>query len=193
MFKKETMLALRQARKDLLEYVQAITPINDCGHIKSRIKAYPSIIEKMTKKGFSQHEINDASVMTTLSDIIGIRIVVQHIDDVYRVANILQSRLPVKEIQDYIKHPKPSGYRSYHIITTVKLSTGNNVDAEIQIRTLGMDFWANLEHSLIYSPVKNGLLNKNDIAFIQEELKHYASDINSIDTRIQALHSKMQQ
>lgn len=193
MFKKETMLALRQARKDLLEYVQAITPINDCGHIKSRIKAYPSIIEKMTKKGFSQHEINDASVMTALSDIIGIRIVVQHIDDVYRVANILQSRLPVKEIQDYIKHPKPSGYRSYHIITTVKLSTGNNVDAEIQIRTLGMDFWANLEHSLIYSPVKNGLLNKNDIAFIQEELKHYASDINSIDTRIQALHSKMQQ
>lgn len=193
MFKKETMLALRQARKDLLEYVQAITPINDCGHIKSRIKAYPSIIEKMTKKGFSQHEINDASVMTTLSDIIGIRIVVQHIDDVYRVANILQSRLPVKEIQDYIKHPKPSGYRSYHIITTVKLNTGNSVDAEIQIRTLGMDFWANLEHSLIYSPVKNGLLNKNDIAFIQEELKHYASDINSIDTRIQALHSKMQQ
>lgn len=193
MFKKETMLALRQARKDLLEYVQAITPINDCGHIKSRIKAYPSIVEKMTKKGFSQHEINDASVMTALSDIIGIRIVVQHIDDVYRVANILQSYLPVKEIQDYIKHPKPSGYRSYHIITTVKLSTGNNVDAEIQIRTLGMDFWANLEHSLIYSPVKNGLLNKNDIAFIQEELKHYASDINSIDTRIQALHSKMQQ
>ena len=193
MFKKETMLALRQARKDLLEYVQAITPINDCGHIKSRIKAYPSIIEKMTKKGFSQHEINDTSVMTALSDIIGIRIVVQHIDDVYRVANILQSHLPVKEIQDYIKHPKPSGYRSYHIITTVKLSTGNNVDAEIQIRTLGMDFWANLEHSLIYSPVKNGLLNKNDIAFIQEELKHYASDINSIDTRIQALHSKMQQ
>ena len=187
------MLALRQARKDLLEYVQAITPINDCGHIKSRIKAYPSIVEKMTKKGFSQHEINDASVMTALSDIIGIRIVVQHIDDVYRVANILQSRLPVKEIQDYIKHPKPSGYRSYHIITTVKLSTENNVDAEIQIRTLGMDFWANLEHSLIYSPVKNGLLNKNDIAFIQEELKHYASDINSIDTRIQALHSKMQQ
>lgn len=193
MFKKETMLALRQARKDLLEYVQAITPVNDCGHIKSRIKAYPSIIEKMTKKGFSQHEINDASVMTALSDIIGIRIVVQHIDDVYRVANILQSHLPIKEIQDYIKHPKPSGYRSYHIITTVKLSTGNNVDAEIQIRTLGMDFWANLEHSLIYSPVKNGLLNKNDIAFIQEELKHYASDINSIDTRIQALHSKMQQ
>lgn len=193
MFKKETMLALRQTRKDLLEYIQAITPVNDCGHIKSRIKAYPSIVEKMAKKGFSQHEINDASVMTTLSDIIGIRIVVQHIDDVYRVANILQSHLPVKEIQDYIKHPKPSGYRSYHIITTVKLSTGNNVDAEIQIRTLGMDFWANLEHSLIYSPVKNGLLNKNDIAFIQEELKHYASDINSIDTRIQALHSKMQQ
>ena len=193
MFKKETMLALRQARKDLLEYVQAIMPVNDCGHIKSRIKAYPSIVEKMTKKGFYQYEINDASVMTALSDIIGIRIVVQHIDDVYRVANILQSHLPVKEVQDYIKHPKPSGYRSYHIITTVKLSTGNNVDAEIQIRTLGMDFWANLEHSLIYSPVKNGLLNKNDIAFIQEELKHYASDINSIDTRIQALHSKMQQ
>lgn len=105
----------------------------------------------------------------------------------------------IKSEEDYIAKPKSSGYRSYHLIIEVPiehtgkaLHKGDTIDLEIQVRTMGMDFWASLEHSLIYNKIKSDSLHvtqgfqKNE-PLIQAELFRYAEDIFAIDMRLQAL------
>ena len=127
--------------------------------------------------------------------IIGIRIVTHYIHEVYTVVNLLKQEFDIQEECDYIAKPKASGYRSYHLILRVPVSKtsipfpyGDHMTVEVQIRTMGMDFWASLEHSLVYDRTKTaGTLVPDSLSLVHNELLNYADNIFSIDMRIQAL------
>lgn len=118
--------------------------------VEGRVKTISSILDKCQKKGIS---IDD--VTTKIEDIAGIRIICQFVEDIERVAELLHKRsdIEVKQEKDYVKEPKNSGYRSYHMIVwyTVETMDGpKKIMVEIQIRTMAMNFWATVEHSLQY-------------------------------------------
>ena len=118
--------------------------------VEGRVKTISSILDKCQKKGIS---IDD--VTTKIEDIAGIRIICQFVEDIERVAELLHNRtdIKVKQEKDYVKEPKDSGYRSYHMIVwyTVETMDGpKEIMVEIQIRTMAMNFWATVEHSLQY-------------------------------------------
>lgn len=121
-------------------------------HMKGRIKSPISLFKKIEKKGipFSQEE-----VMNNIHDIAGLRIVTTFIDDVYLLKEHIEQRedIQVLKIKDYIRNPKPSGYKSLHMVVKTQLILSTDVlwvPAEIQIRTSSMDFWASTEHKLNY-------------------------------------------
>lgn len=118
--------------------------------VTGRVKTKESILEKM-----SMRNIEPEDLLTGVQDIAGIRIMCQFVEDIYEVADLLQRRKDFKVIiiRDYIQHRKPSGYRSYHMVLEypVQRATGEvSVIVEVQIRTLAMNFWATIEHSLNY-------------------------------------------
>lgn len=118
--------------------------------VVGRVKTVDSIKEKMERRVIPSDVIE-----TDMQDIAGIRIMCQFVDDIYQVVELLHNRhdMNVIEERDYIQNAKPSGYRSYHMVIeyTLFLPDGpKNVIAEIQIRTLAMNFWATVEHTLNY-------------------------------------------
>lgn len=115
--------------------------------VTGRVKSVESIVEKMERYQFSQP--------TQVEDLAGLRIMVQFVDDVYEVVNLLRQRQDMTVLleKDYIANMKTSGYRSYHVIASYPVETikgRQEVKVEIQIRTLSMNFWATIEHSLNY-------------------------------------------
>ena len=127
------------------------------------------------------------SARENLTDIAGIRVICSYIDDIYMIAGLLVSQDDIELIRttDYIKSPKPNGYRSLHLIVTVPVFLSDRterVKVEIQIRTIAMDFWASLEHELAYK------LEDGKTEAIAEELKACADVIADTDRRMQALH-----
>ena len=135
----------------LMEEFVFLHGYNPVEHIKSRIKSEASIIKKLEKKGYEKTLAN----ITKIPDIIGIRIVVSFLADIYDVvATIKKSKnLIVKKQKNYVENPKDTGYLSYHLIVAVPIYLAGKteyVDAEIQIRTIAMDFWATLDHKIQY-------------------------------------------
>ena len=121
-------------------------------HVKTRMKTLPAIVRKMKRK---ELPLDVEALWEHIHDVAGIRIVTSFRDDIYSILHHLQTRddLDIIEIKDYIEHPKPSGYRSLHLIVKTKVYLADRiiwVPAEIQIRTLAMDFWAATEHKLQY-------------------------------------------
>ena len=111
-----------------------------------------SIVKKLKKGGY---ESTIENMVTYVKDIAGIRIVCSFTSDIYRLAEMIgrQNDLTVISVKDYMKHPKASGYKSYHMIVSVPIFLSNKVvdtKVEIQIRTIAMDFWASLEHKIYY-------------------------------------------
>ena len=142
----ELKIKLRGIRKQYRKQ-QRHSPIE---FVTGRVKHVESIKEKMTARG-----IREENLAQEMQDIAGLRIMVQFVDDVNEVLNVLRMRTDMRIIQerDYITYKKSSGYRSYHVIIEYPVDTisGNKVIlAEIQIRTLSMNFWATIEHSLNY-------------------------------------------
>ena len=119
--------------------------------ITGRVKTPESIVEKMQVRNIPREEFLEG-----VQDIAGLRIMCQFVEDIYEVANILKNRQDFKVllIRDYIQNRKPSGYRSYHMVLEypVQLASGEvkQLIVEVQIRTLAMNFWATIEHSLNY-------------------------------------------
>ena len=152
--------------------------------IKSRIKTPESIVNKMKRKGL---DINMSSLMYYIEDVAGIRVICSFIDDIYEVANMLVCQDDVKllSVKDYIKNPKPNGYRNYHMIVEVPVFFANrrqNMKVEVQLRTIAMDFWASLEHKMKY---------KKDIEGSEEivaKLKRCADHIAELDKRMQDIN-----
>ena len=118
--------------------------------VEGRVKAISSILDKCQKKGISLDEVT-----TKIEDIAGIRIICQFVEDIERVVELIHKRsdIEIKQEKDYINAPKNTGYRSYHMIIwyTVETMDGpKRIMVEIQIRTMAMNFWATVEHSLQY-------------------------------------------
>lgn len=154
------------------------------GHWNIRIKSASSAKSKLQRLGYST---TPESAVTKLHDIIGARIVCTFIDDIYLIRKWLgqQSSTVIEEERDYIKHPKPNGYRSCHLIVRIPLH-GTHILAEIQLRTLAMDCWATLEHQLKY---------KNEKAvqeLIIRELKRCSDEIASTDWNLLAIREMVE-
>ncbi len=161
---------------------------NPIESISSRIKKPVSIAEKLKRRGF---EPTVEAISEHLNDVAGIRVVCSFIDDIYRVADMLakQDDITVVEIKDYIKKPKLNGYRSYHMIVEVPVffsDCKHITRVEIQLRTVAMDFWASLEHSMKY---KKESADRPDIA---AELKSCAETIAATDARMLAIRRRIE-
>ena len=169
---------------DEFQHVHQYNPIE---HIKSRIKTSESIVKKLKKHGY---ESTIDNMVQYINDIAGIRIICSFTTDIYRIAEMLerQSDIKVLSIKDYIKRPKPSGYKSYHMIVSIPIYLSEKrVDAkvEIQIRTVAMDFWASLEHKINYK------FDVNVPEYIQEELYECARMVSELDAKMLSLNEEV--
>lgn len=161
---------------------------NPIQFIKSRVKKPLSILNKLKRL---DKEISTESIMGSLNDVAGIRVICSFIDDVYKIADMLIAQDDVEFIaaKDYIKNPKPNGYRSYHLIIEVPVffsDTKQMVRVEIQIRTVAMDFWASLEHQLKY---KSELADED---VIEKKLKRCAETIANTDLEMLEIRNEIQ-
>lgn len=159
---------------------------NPIEFIKSRIKRPVSIMEKMKRKGF---DISIDSIQNNIYDIAGIRVVCSFPEDIYRLAEkiCMQDDIKLLNKKDYIKNPKPNGYRSLHLILEVPVfftEEKKRLPVEVQLRTIAMDFWASIEHKLRYK--KN--LPETVSADIAESLRSCSDKINEMDFRMQAIN-----
>ena len=157
---------------------------NPIEHIKSRLKTPESIVKKLKRDGW---EVTIPNMIEHLSDIAGIRIICSFSPDIYRIANMIarQTDVTVLYVKDYISHPKPNGYKSYHMVITIPiyLSEGPvDTKVEIQIRTIAMDFWASLEHKIYYK------FEGNAPSYLEEELKACADMVDMLDAKMFSLN-----
>ena len=160
---------------------------NPIHHIESRLKSIQSIMEKLSRKSFA---VSMKSAVANLNDIAGIRVICPYVEDVYTVAKLLTSQddVHLKEIRDYIRHPKPNGYRSLHLILEIPVFLQEGrilVPVEVQIRTIAMDFWASLEHDLRYKA--HGIVPQD----ISDELQQVGEDISRLDHKMQSIHDRI--
>ena len=165
---------------------------NPIEYIKSRIKTPESIVKKLKRDGY---ESTIENMRNYINDIAGIRIVCSFTSDIYRLAEMIgkQNDLTVICVKDYIKNPKPNGYRSYHIIVEIPVffSKGKTpMRAEIQIRTNGMDFWATLEHQLRY---KQNIEEMDGYEEVSTELLNCARAVIDMDNEMQRIKDKIGQ
>lgn len=156
--------------------------------IKSRVKKPESIIEKLSRRNLSL-DIN--SMVENLYDIAGVRVICSFVDDIYDIATMLvrQDDVKVLAIKDYIKNPKPNGYRSYHMIIEIPVFFSDkkqSVRVEVQIRTIAMDFWASVEHKIKYKKEIDG---EDEII---NELKECADIISSTDAKLMDIRKKIE-
>lgn len=162
-------------------------------HVKSRIKQIDSAINKLNKKGY---DINATNITQHVHDMIGFRIVCSFLSDVYEIVKLIKSskQFIIKDESDYIKTPKESGYISYHMNILVPIYWEEKieyVEAEIQIRTVAMDFWASLDHKLRYKllddipqNLEKEMLNcSDDIRFLDVKMQHLYETIKNIRTK----------
>lgn len=153
---------------------------NPIASISSRLKSSTSIMRKLDRKELS---FTLENVEKNLFDVAGIRVVCSYVDDIYMLAQALakQDDITVLKEKDYIKNPKPNGYRSYHMIVSVPVFFSDrtkNIAVEVQIRTIAMDFWASLEHQLKY---KQEVPNQKEIV---RQLSDCAEQIASVDRQM---------
>lgn len=170
---------------DEFQHVHKYNPIE---HIKTRVKTPESIVKKLRRYGY---ETSIENMVKYVNDIAGVRIICSFTSDIYQLASMIgnQNDLKVLTIKDYIKNPKDSGYKSYHMIISVPIYLSDSVvdtKVEIQIRTIAMDFWASLEHQLRY---------KKDFAFTDDmarELTECARISAELDERMDALRKRIE-
>lgn len=156
--------------------------------IKSRVKKPMSIVEKLQRKGLP---ISLETMVDNLDDVAGIRVICSFVDDIYDVANMLtcQDDIKVIAVKDYIKNPKPNGYRSYHMIVEIPVFFSDRkkpMRVEVQIWTIAMDFWASLDHLLKY---KKEVINEAEIG---EELRQCAETIAQTDQKMYEIRQKIE-
>lgn len=160
---------------------------NPIHHMQSRMKTIQSMMEKLRRR---QEPVSISSAVEHLTDIAGIRVICSYIQDIYTVADLLtcQDDVKVIRVRDYIKEPKANGYRSLHLVLAIPVFLAEGriiVPVEVQIRTIAMDFWASLEHSLRYKA--EGAVPED----ISAELMQTAGDIAALDQRMQQIHDKV--
>lgn len=183
------MLEVKTKLEVLNKELALVNSRNPFESIKCRIKSPTSIIEKLKRRDL---DLTIENIEEHLNDIAGIRVICSFPDDIYMLVDCLlkQDDILLVEQKDYIKNPKPNGYRSLHLILDIPIFlTGEkkHMRVEVQFRTIAMDFWASLEHKLKYKKdVKNA-------ASISEELKYCADIISQLDRRMEQIRTKIEQ
>ena len=167
--------------RDEFVHVHNYNPIE---YIKTRIKTPESIVKKLRTDGY-ESSINN--MIDHVNDIAGIRVVCSFTSDIYHLAEMIgkQNDLTVLSVKDYIKNPKVSGYKSYHMIVTVPIFLGDkemDVKVEVQIRTIAMDFWASLEHKIYYK------FEGDAPDYISRDLQECAHIVSDLDAKMLSLN-----
>lgn len=165
---------------DEFQHVHSYNPIE---HIKTRIKTPESIVKKLKRNG---HETSIENMVKYVNDIAGVRLICSFTSDIYKLAEMIgnQTDLKVLSIKDYIKNPKESGYKSYHMLVSVPIFLSDSVvdtKVEIQIRTIAMDFWASLEHKIRYKKD----IPQDKALYLQNEMLECAEISADLDRRMQ--------
>lgn len=170
--------------KILIDEFQYKNKYNPVEHIKSRVKTIDSAYAKLKSRGY---DMNLENLVNHVHDMVGIRIVCSFLSDVKNIVSIIENskHLKVKDKKDYITNPKDTGYISYHLIVYVPIYLDDKeeyVEAEIQIRTVAMDFWASLDHKIQYK-------FPNDIPDeIKKELYNCSLVTKLLDNKMQTLN-----
>ncbi|MBM7453305.1 putative GTP pyrophosphokinase [Acholeplasma morum] len=159
---------------------------NPIEFIKVRIKKSQSILDKLSRYGLDKTLDN----LKQINDIAGVRIVCTYVDDIYEIANMFvrQDDVTLVQIKDYIKKPKPNGYRSLHLTIEIPVyfsDSKRKLRVEVQIRTIAMDFWASLEHDMKYKK------DLDILPALKEELKQCAEVIADTDIRMQKIKNRL--
>ncbi|MFF2090295.1 GTP pyrophosphokinase family protein [Paenibacillus sp. NPDC058174] len=173
----------------LNEEFQFIHDYNPIEHVKTRIKTPESVMEKLRRKNL---DISLENAKSHIRDIAGVRVICSFSNDIYHILDMIckQSDVKVIEVKDYVKNPKPNGYKSVHLIVEIPVFLTNrmeNVLVEIQIRTSAMDFWASLEHKIYYK------FHEGIPPEIRQQLKESADMISALDQRMLSLNEKVLQ
>lgn len=168
---------------------QQVHQYNPIEYIKTRTKSPESIVKKLKKNG---HEVSIPSMIEHCNDIAGVRIVCSFTSDIYKIAEMIgrQTDVTVVSIKDYIKNPKDSGYKSYHMLVTIPIYLSDrtvDTKVEIQIRTIGMDFWASLEHKIYYK------FEGNAPEYISRDLRECSEIVSMMDTKMLQLNDAIMQ
>lgn len=166
------------------EYKNNYNPVE---HTKSRIKTKESAIKKLEKKGY---DLTYENLEKHVHDMVGLRIVCSFMSDVYEVVDLIKNskQFKIKEEKNYILNPKDSGYSSYHLNVLVPIHLDNEteyVEAEIQIRTIAMDFWASLDHKIRYK-FPSEIPDE-----VKEEMFNCSLDIRMLDNKMENLSQVM--
>ena len=166
------------------EFIHKYNPIE---HIESRMKSEESIVRKLMKKG---QDITVENIERYIDDVAGIRVICSFTPDIYRIVDMIsnQDDIEVVKTKDYMVNPKPSGYRSYHMIVKVPIFLSDTVvptRVEIQIRTVAMDFWASLEHKIYYK------YDGHAPEYIRSELRECAEMISYLDSKMLAINEEI--
>ena len=169
---------------DEFQHVHQYNPIE---YVKTRLKTPESIVKKLKRYGY---EDSIQNMIEYCNDIAGIRIVCSFTSDIYRLADMIgkQNDITVISIKDYIKNPKPSGYKSYHMLLSIPVALGDAkvpTKVELQIRTMAMDFWASLEHKIYYK------YEGNAPDYFERELQECSSIISRLDAKMMTLNEAM--
>ena len=189
------MLIYRSAIKEmntkieiLNEEFKHVHQYNPIEYVKTRVKAPDSIVKKLKRYGYEETLQN---MMEYCNDIAGVRIVCSFTSDIYRLADMIgrQNDVTVISVKDYIKNPKQSGYKSYHMIVTIPVFLSDRVvdtKVEIQIRTIAMDFWASLEHKIYYK------FEGHAPEYISHDLQECSEIVSELDERMLQLNEAIQ-
>ena len=148
------------------------------------MKSPESIVKKLKRHGY---ESTISNMMEHINDIAGIRVVCSFTSDIYRMAEMIgkQNDLTIVSVKDYIRHPKQSGYKSYHMLVTIPIFMSDrvvNTKVEIQIRTMAMDFWASLEHKIYYK------FEGNAPEYISRDLRECSGIVSMLDAKMLSLN-----
>ncbi|MBQ1548282.1 MAG: GTP pyrophosphokinase family protein [Lachnospiraceae bacterium] len=166
---------------DEFKHVHRYNPIE---YVKTRIKTPESIEKKLKRNGY---DLTIENMTEYVNDIAGIRIVCSFTSDIYMIADMVgkQNDITVISVKDYIKNPKRSGYKSYHMIVTVPIFLSDrkvDVKVEVQIRTIAMDFWASLEHKIYYK------FEGNAPEYISKDLRECSAIVSMLDAKMLSLN-----
>lgn len=167
---------------DEFQHTHQYNPIE---YVKSRVKRPESIIKKLKNYGYEESIEN---MVNYCNDIAGFRIVCSFTSDIYRMADMIggQNDITVISIKDYIKNPKESGYKSYHMLVSIPIFLSDKVvdtKVEIQIRTIAMDFWASLEHKIYYK------FEGNAPDYISRDLRECSGIVSMLDAKMLSLNN----
>lgn len=171
----------------LKEEFHLIHDYNPIEHVSTRVKSTESIIRKVRRKNLP---LSLEAIRENIKDIAGIRIICSFVSDIYRISEMIrsQSDIEVIEVKDYIKNPKPNGYRSLHIVMTIPVFMSDRVEhvhVEMQIRTIAMDFWASLEHKIYYK------YDKKIPEHLSSQLKEAADTVSELDCKMEHINKEI--